>query len=81
MSVILLLKTMLDITGVKDADVRKKFIATFPELDKMIEKEIGSKVQIVEYSALPAKPMMTFECRLNVAVSLDDVYRRFPRKV
>lgn len=54
-------ETMLDITGVKDADVRAKFIATFPELDKMIEKEIGSKVQMVEYSALPAKPMMTFE--------------------
>lgn len=54
-------ETMLDITGVKDADVRAKFIATFPDLDKMIEKEIGSKVQMVEYDALPAKPMMTFE--------------------
>ncbi len=54
-------ETMLDITGVKDADVRAKFIATFPELYKMIEKEIGSKVQMVEYSALPVKPMMTFE--------------------
>ena len=64
-------ETMLDVTGVKDADVRAKFIATFPALDAMIEKEIGSKVEIVEYSALPEKPMMTFELPIERGESLD----------
>jgi len=73
-------ETMLDITGVKDADVRAKFIATFPELDAMIEKEIGSKVQIVEYSALPAKPMMTFELPFERGASLDAFISDFQGK-
>lgn len=53
--------TMLDIVGAKDKEVREKFIASFAELDKMTEKEIGPKVEYVDYKALPAKPMMTFE--------------------
>lgn len=73
-------ETMLDITGVKDADVRAKFIATFPELDAMIEKEIGNKVQIVEYSALPAKPMMTFELPFERGASLDAFISDFQGK-
>lgn len=73
-------ETMLDITGVKDADVRAKFIATFPELDAMIEKEIGSKVQYTEYSALPAKPMMTFELPIERGASLETVIADFQGK-
>ena len=73
-------ETMLDITGVKDAEVRKQFIATFPELDAMIEKEIGNKVQITEYSALPAKPMMTFEVPFERGASLDAFISSFQGK-
>lgn len=77
-------ETMLDITGVKDADVRAKFIATFPALDAMIEKEIGSQVQYVEYSALPAKPMMTFELPIERGASLEtaiaDLQGKFEEK-
>jgi len=54
-------ETMLDIVGIKDKEVRAKFVASFTELDKLTEKEIGSAVQIIDYKALPAKPMMTFE--------------------
>ncbi len=54
-------ETMLDIVGAKDKEVRAKFAASFTELDKLTEKEIGSKVEYVDYKALPAKPMMTFE--------------------
>ncbi len=53
--------TMLDIVGVKDKEVRAKFNASFAELDKVTEKEISSKVEYVDYKALPSKPMMTFE--------------------
>lgn len=54
-------ETMLDIVGVKDKDVRAQFTAPFADLDKLTEKEISSKVEYVDYKALPAKPMMTFE--------------------
>lgn len=77
-------ETMLDIVGVKDADVRAKFTATFPELDKMVEQEIGSKVQMVNYTALPAKPMMTFEVNVARGASLqafiDDFQGKFEAK-
>lgn len=73
-------ETMLDITGVKDADVRKKFIASFTELDKLTEKEIGSKVQYVDYKALPAKPMMTFEVPFDRAKGVDGFVSDFQSK-
>ncbi|MFZ2890071.1 hypothetical protein [Sulfuricurvum sp.] len=73
-------ETMLDIVGVKDAEVRKQFIASFPELDKMVEKEIGSKTQTVEYKALPAKPMMTFEVSFERGASLDAFISDFQGK-
>lgn len=73
-------ETMLDITGVKDADVRKKFIASFAELDKLTEKEIGSKVQYVDYKALPAKPMMTFEVPFERGASIDGFVSDFQSK-
>jgi len=53
--------TMLDIVGVKDKDVRAKFVASFTELDKLAATEISSKVKMVDYKALPKQPMMTFE--------------------
>jgi len=73
-------ETMLDIVGVKDKDVRAKFIASFPELDKMVEKEIGSKTQSVEYKALPAKPMMTFEVPFERGASLETFKSDFQSK-
>lgn len=72
--------TMLDIVGIKDADVRKQFVASFTELDKMTEKEISSKVQYVDYKALPAKPMMTFEVPFNRTGSVDGFVSDFQSK-
>lgn len=73
-------ETMLDIVGVKDADVRAKFAASFVPLDKLVEKEIGSKVQTVDYKALPAKPMMTFEVPFERGASLDAFKSDFQSK-
>lgn len=73
-------ETMLDIVGVKDKEVRQKFVASFTELDKMTEKEIGSKVQMVDYAALPAKPMMTFEMTFERGASLDGFISDFQGK-
>jgi uncharacterized protein (DUF302 family) len=73
-------ETMLDIVGVKDADVRAKFAASFVPLDKMVEAEIGNKVETVEYKALPAKPMMTFEVPFERGASLDAFITDFQGK-
>lgn len=73
-------ETMLDIVGVKDADVRKQFVASFTDLDKMTEKEIGSKVQYVDYKSLPAKPMMTFEVPFDRAGGVDAFISDFQGK-
>lgn len=73
-------EAMLDIVGVKDADVRAKFTATFPELDKLVEQEIGSKVQMIDYTALPAKPMMTFEVNFERGANLQDFIDDFQGK-
>lgn len=73
-------ETMLDIVGVKDPEVREKFIASFPELDKMVETEIGSTVQMVEYKALPEKPMMTFEVPFDRAGAVDGFISDFQGK-
>jgi uncharacterized protein (DUF302 family) len=58
-------ETMLDIVGVTDAEVRKEFVAMFPALDELIQKEIGGTVEINEYKSLPVKPMMTFEIEFD----------------
>jgi len=52
---------MLDITGVKDAEARAKFIKMYEPLDAYVTEQFGGKVTISSYDTLPAKPMMTFE--------------------
>ncbi len=77
-------ETMLDIVGVKDKAVRSQFVASFAGLDKLTEKEIGSKVKVVNYKALPKKPMMTFEIPFDRAGGVDkfksDFQGRFEEK-
>ncbi|MBU1659608.1 hypothetical protein KKG72_11260 [bacterium] len=70
-------QTMLDIVGVKDEAVRKDFIAMFPALDALVQKEIGGKVEISEYKSLPAKPMMTFELEFERPEDLFDFIDEF----
>lgn len=73
-------ETMLNIVGVKDKEVRKTFTASFVELDKLVGSEIGTKVQTVNYKALPKKPMMTFEIPVDRTAKLDDFISDFQGK-
>ena len=57
--------TMLDITGVTNEADRKAFIDMYKPLDAYVTKEFGGKVVTSEYTALPAKPMMTFEVEVD----------------
>ncbi|MCK9373902.1 MAG: hypothetical protein M0P91_11975 [Sulfuricurvum sp.] len=76
--------TMLDIVGVKEKAVREKFVASFGDLDQLVSKEIGATVQTVDYKALPAKPMMTFEMNFergaNLQNFIDDFQGKFEAK-
>ena len=51
--------------------------ASFVDLDKMTEKTIGSKVEYVDYKALPAKPMMTFEVPFDRAGGIENFVSDF----
>lgn len=73
-------ETMLDIVGIKDKEVRAQFAASFTDLDKLTEKEIGSTVKIVDYKALPKEPMMTFEVPFDRAGSVDKFTSDFQSK-
>ena len=52
---------MLDVVGIKDATVRTKFAAMFPIFDALVQKEMGGKVDITEYTYMPEEQMMNFE--------------------
>jgi uncharacterized protein (DUF302 family) len=73
-------ETMLDIAGVKDKNIRSKFIGSFAKLDKMTKNNIGSNVQISAYEALPQKPLMTFEIPFDRAVAVDNFASDFQTK-
>ena len=69
--------TMLDIVGVSDSSIRKDFNAMFTGLDALVQKEIGGKVEISEYKALPAKTMMNFEITFDRPEDLGDYIDEF----
>ena len=69
--------TMLDIVGVKDPIVRKEFNAIFPSLDKMVQDEIGGKVETTTYTSLPKEPMMNFELTFDRPEELSEYIETF----
>ncbi len=68
---------MLDIVGVKDASIRKDFNAMFPSLDKMVQDEIGGKVEISTFDSLPKEPMLKFEITFDRPEDLADYIDEF----
>jgi uncharacterized protein (DUF302 family) len=70
-------ETMLDIVGVKDKEVRKEFVAMFPPLDALVDKEIGGVKKNIEYDKLTAVPMMKFEYEFERPKDLADFIDEF----
>ncbi len=68
---------MLDVVGIKDKATREKFSAMFPALDELVQKEIGGKVEITEYTSLPKEPMMNFEITFDRPEDLSDYIDEF----
>jgi len=70
-------ETMLDIVGVKDAAVRKAFVASFEPLDRLVADKIGGKVEYIAYDKLPARTMMRFELAFDRPDDLLDFIDEF----
>ncbi len=70
-------ETMLDIVGVQDKKTREGFVALFPSLDELVQKEIGGKVGISEYTALPEQPMMEFTISFDRPEAIEDYVDEF----
>ena len=73
--------TMLDIVGVKDKAIRADFNAMFTSLDKMVQDEIGGKVETTTFNKLPEKPMMTFEVDFEREGELEDFIEGFQEEM
>ena len=68
-------EVMLDIVGIEDKEVRTAFVASFKELDALVDAEIGGKKEVVTFDKLPAKKLMEFEMTFErpEGVTKDDI--------
>ena len=54
-------KVMLDILGIENEEVRKKFSTTFKSLDATMAQTMGGKQSFITYKKLPEQKMINFE--------------------
>lgn len=73
-------KTMLDILGIENEEVREKFTATFKSLDETIEKELGGEKSFMPYTKLPEQRMINFEYEFEVPDDMDDFIDDFQNR-
>ncbi len=73
-------KTMLDILGIEDKEVRKKFTATFESLDAMIAQELGGEKSYIPYKKLPEQGMINFEYEFEAPEDIEDFIAEFQNK-
>lgn len=73
-------KTMLDILGIENKEVREKFTATFDSLDEMIEKELGGEKSFMPYRKLPQQKMINFEYTFETPKDMDDFLDDFQNR-
>lgn len=73
-------KVMLDILGIEDKEVRKKFTVTFESLDEMIEKELGGTKSYMPYNKLPEQRMINFEYEFESPEDIDDFVDKFQNR-
>ena len=66
---------MLDIVGIEDKSIRADFIASFVELDAMVDKEIGGEKEVLTFDKLPETRLMEFEMTFErpEGVTKDDI--------
>ena len=70
-------EVMLDILGIDNQEVRKKFSAPFKALDATIAQELGGDVRTIPYEALPKKTMINYEYEFEAPEDMDDFIDEF----
>jgi len=73
-------KVMLDILGITNKEVRKKFTDSFKPLDAMIEKELGGKKSYLPLHKLPKQRMITYEYEFEPVDDIEDFMDEFQNK-
>ncbi len=75
-------ETMLNILGIENKEVRKKFSAPFHALDSLVTHEIGGYEKTIPYKKLPEKRMINFEYEFEKkeAVDIEDFIDEFQEK-
>lgn len=73
-------KVMLDILGITNKEVRKKFTASFAPLDKKIENTFSGKKSFTTYKKLPKETMINFEYEFDIPKDIDDFIDEFQNK-
>ncbi len=70
-------EVMLDILGIKNKEVRSKFITTFKNLDTMIAQELGGNKFYLPYEKLPKQTMINYEYTFERPEDIDDFIDEF----
>ena len=65
-------EAILDIIGITDEKLRTEYIASFVEIDALIEKELGGKKSYITYDKFAEKRMMNFELTFDRPKDLTD---------
>jgi len=73
-------ETMLDILGIENKDIRKKFTASFKALDATIAQELDGYQSIIPYKKLSKQSMIYFEYAFDTQKDIDGFIKKFQNK-
>lgn len=73
-------KVMLDILGIENEEVRKKFSTTFKSLDATMAQTMGGKQSFITYKKLPEQKMINFEYEFEKTKNIEDFIDKFQDK-
>ena len=73
-------KVMLDILGIENEEVRRKFTKTFKSLDATMAQTMGGKESFMTYKKLPEKKMINFEYEFEKPEDMEDFIDEFQEK-
>jgi len=73
-------EAMLDILQIDDKEIRKTFIAGFPAVDSMIDKQLGGKKSLAPLKGYAADTMMNIEIPFEEPEDIEDFMDEFQEK-
>ncbi|MBL0708801.1 MAG: hypothetical protein JJW00_07140 [Sulfurimonas sp.] len=73
-------EAILDIVGIKDKEIKEKYIASFKPLDAFIEKKLGGKKSYIPLVSKAKNSMMHYEIAFEEPEDIDDFLEEFQEK-